>query len=129
VWRARPVRSPDSARTHRSVWLFALQLPDLVFILNILFRTRQLLEPFFEEADLFLVDAGFLQLRQRLPGEVLERGSIELGIFAEVRRRQVQGDAGIALDLRKRLEFRERWNIDIGPSLRAETLVRPRLRY
>jgi hypothetical protein len=39
--------------------------------------------------------------------------SVELGICTQVRCRQVQGDASFALDLRKRLELYERWNIDV----------------
>src|ERR1700676_3295701 len=78
-----------------------------------MFRTRQMLEPLLEDAELFLVGAGFPQLRQRFLGEVLERGAIDLGICTQVRCRQVQGNASFALDLRKRLELRERWNIDV----------------
>src|SRR5258706_10294264 len=58
------------------VRLRALELSDLVFILNVLLRTCEMLEPLFENGDVVLVDTGFLQLRQRLLGEVLERGAI-----------------------------------------------------
>jgi hypothetical protein len=88
-----------------------------------------MLEPLLEDADLLLVGASFPQLRQRFLGEVLERGAIGLRTGTEVRCRQVQGNAGFTLDLRKRLELRKRRNIDVKhraltSQRRAETFVR-----
>src|SRR2546430_14737479 len=95
------------------VWFCTLKLSDLVLILNVMFRTCEMLEPLLENGDFFLVGAGFLQLRQCFPGDILEGGAIDPGVIAQRRCRQIQGNASFALDLRKRLELRQGRNIDV----------------
>src|SRR6202030_1753345 len=58
------------------VRLGALELSDLVFILNVTLKARQMIEPFLEIDDLALVDAGFPELRQCLSGEIPECDAI-----------------------------------------------------
>jgi hypothetical protein len=72
------------------VRLRALELSDLVFILNVALRAGEMLEPLFEIGELVLIDTGFLQLRQCLLGEVLELRAIGLDVLDQGRDRQVQ---------------------------------------
>src|SRR3977135_2570403 len=95
------------------VRLCALQLSDVVLILDVMLWARQMIELLLENSDLVLVDTGFLHLRQGFLGEVLERGAIELGACPQRRCRQGQGNPGFALDLRQRLELIQGWNIDV----------------
>src|ERR1700704_3830711 len=74
------------------VRLCALQLSDLVFILNVMLWAREMSELLLENGDLVLVDTGLLHLRQGFLGEVLERGAIELGACPKGRRRHIQGN-------------------------------------
>src|SRR3981189_1648176 len=102
------------------VRLCALQLSDLVFILNVMLWACEMSEPLLENGDLALVDIGLLHLRQGVLGEVLERGAIELGACPQGRCRQVQRNAGVALDLREGLELFKGRNVDMkhcGPLL------------
>lgn len=89
-------------RTDR-IRLYALELSDLAFILDVMLCAREAIELLLEGGDLGLVDATFTKLRQCFLDEVLERGergAVELDIASQGRRRQVQGNAGFPLDLR-----------------------------
>jgi hypothetical protein len=77
--------------------LGALQLSDLVFVLDVVFGTCEMLEPLLEDGDFFLVGTGFLQLQQGFPGDVLESGAIKLRVIAQGRGREVQANACFAL--------------------------------
>src|SRR5437879_2907877 len=93
--------------------LSALEPSDLVFILDIVLCAREVIELPFEGNDLALVDTAYPELRQRVPGQVLERSTVELGVTPQGGCRQIQGNAGLALDLRQRLELLQRRNIDM----------------
>src|SRR3979411_2420910 len=58
------------------VRLCALQLSDLIFILDVMLCAYETIELLLENGYFSFVDAGFLHLRQSLLGEVLERGAI-----------------------------------------------------
>src|SRR4051812_47239704 len=51
----------------------ALALSDLVFILDVMVSSGEMVESLLQSSDLFLVGTGFPQLRQRFPDEVFER--------------------------------------------------------
>jgi hypothetical protein len=134
-WRVRKAERSRCARRgeHRQpiglivpegidrIRLCVLLLSDLVLVLDIGLDACETIELFRERGNLNLVDTRFLQLRQGFLGEVLESGAIDLGAATEGRRRQIQGNAGFALDLRERLEFLQARNIDMEhrPSLPA----------
>jgi hypothetical protein len=56
------------------IWLCALELSDLAFILDVMLCAREAIELLFEGGDLGLVDATFTKLRQCFLDVVLERG-------------------------------------------------------
>src|SRR3982074_2175069 len=101
------------------VRLCAPLLSDLV--LDIALGACEAVELVLKRSDPGLADTRFLQLRQGFLGEVLESGAIDLGAATEGRRRQTQGNADFALDLRERLELLQARNIDMEhrPSLPA----------
>src|SRR5580700_3372603 len=68
-------------------WLRALELSDLVFILNVVLKACEMIESLLENGDLALVGAGLPQLRQRLPGEVPERDAIGADVLDQGRDR------------------------------------------
>src|SRR5258708_37192665 len=87
------------------VRLCAPLLSDLVLVLDIVLGACETIELLRERGNLSLVDTRFLQLRQGIPGDVLESSAIDLGAATEGRRRQIQGNAGFTLDLRGDLEL------------------------
>jgi hypothetical protein len=56
------------------IWLCALELSDLAFILDVMLCAREAIELLLEGGDLGLVDATFTKLRQCFLDVVLERG-------------------------------------------------------
>jgi hypothetical protein len=140
-WRVRKAERSRCARygEHRQpiglivpevidrVRLCVLLLSDIVLVLDIVLGACETIELLRERGNLCLVDTRFLQLRQGIPGEFLERGAIDLGAAAQGRRRQIQGNAGFALDLRERLELLQARNIDMEHRRSPPPAERPSL--
>src|ERR1700722_462782 len=111
----QPMRLIVPERIER-VWLGALELSDLVFIVNVALKAGKMIKALLEIDDLALVDASLPQLRQCLPGEVPERDAIGADVV-EWRGGQVQRNTSIALDLCKRLELLLSRMIHVKPRL------------